>query len=166
MTPSGRLIVVRHAEASWGGSSRDAERVLTTHGLDQASRLGRSLVAAGWVPDVGVHSEARRTTQTWECMSSLLDPALPSFASWALYHEGPAAYLGAVARHADDAGTVALVGHNPVVSELVELLTGQRVRFGTAHAALLQASPDTPWHGWDVALSIPTRFVLARMVKG
>lgn len=165
MAPSGRLIVVRHAEAGWGGSGADRDRPLTPRGLQQAARLGHALAAAGWIPDVVVHSEARRTTQTWAGLAGPLGGEPRVASSWALYHEGPAAYLQAVAQHAGSEGTVALVGHNPVVGELVELLTGQRVRFGTAHAALLQAQLPDPWQGWDVALGVPVRFGVERVLS-
>jgi phosphohistidine phosphatase len=165
VTPGGRLIVVRHAEAGWGGSGSDRDRPLTPTGLQQATRLGQVLAAAGWQPDVVVHSEALRTTQTWARMAGPLG-APRIHGSWALYHEGPAAYLQAVAQHAGSEATVALVGHNPVVGELVELLTGERVRFGTAHAALLQPATPGPWQGWDVALGVPVRFGVERVLVG
>jgi phosphohistidine phosphatase len=162
----GRLIVIRHAEAGWAGSGGDRDRPLTPRGVEQAVRLGQALAAVGWVPEVVVHSEALRTTQTWAHMAAPLggDPNVAS--SWALYHEGPAAYLQAAAQHGGVAGTVALVGHNPVVGELVELLAGQRLRFGTAHAALLQAVLPSPWQGWDLALGVPVRFGLQRVIGG
>lgn len=166
MVPIGRLIVVRHAEAGWGGSGSDRDRPLTPRGLQQAARLGQALATAGWAPDVVVHSEARRTTQTWAGLAGPLggEPLVAS--SWSLYHDGPAAYLQAVAQHAGPAGTVALVGHNPVVGELVELLTGQRLRFGTAHAALLQAVLPGPWQGWEPALGVPMGFGVERLIRG
>jgi phosphohistidine phosphatase len=161
----GRLIVARHAEAAWGAGS-DRDRPLTPRGLQQATQLGQRLGALGWYPELVIHSEALRTTQTWQGLAGPLGGAPVVVPSWSLYHEGPAAYLQAVASHAGSARTVALVGHNPVVGELVELLTGQRIRFGTAHAALLQAEVEVPWQGWELALGVPLRFSVQRVIGG
>lgn len=165
MDPVGRLIVVRHAEAGWG-SGADRDRSLTERGLQQASLLGRTLTVAGWQPGAVVHSEARRTTQTWQRMAAgLQEPALVA-SSWSLYSDGPVAYLQAVALHGGTQGTAMVVGHNPVVGELVELLTGARLPFGTAHAALLQARLDGPWQGWEITLGTPLRFEVERVLTG
>jgi phosphohistidine phosphatase len=162
----GRLIVVRHAEAGWGGGGADRDRPLTPHGLQQAARLGQKLAVLGWHPELVIHSEAVRTTQTWQRLAGPLGGAPLVVPSWSLYHEGPAAYLHSVVTHAGSTGTVALVGHNPVVGELVELLTGQRLRFGTAYAALLQAGGSEPWQGWELALGVPRRFTVQQVISG
>jgi len=159
-------VVVRHAEAAWESSGGDRARPLTQRGHQQATRLGQALAVAGWRPGAVVHSEAKRTTQTWQGLAGPLGGTPHVASSWSLYHEGPGAYLHAVAQHGGDAGTVMLVGHNPVVGELVELLTGQRLRFGTAHAALLQAAHPEPWQGWELALGVPVRFGVVRVLTG
>jgi phosphohistidine phosphatase len=166
MEAAGRLIVARHAEAAYATSGGDRSRPLTSRGQQQAARLGVALSRAGWLPQVVVHSEARRTTATWEHMAGPLgcDPQVHS--SWDLYHDGPAAYLHAAAQLAGVAGTVLLVGHNPVVAELVELLARQRLRFGTGHAALLQARITGAWQGWQAALGTPVQFTVDRVLSG
>ncbi len=166
MDPKARLVVARHAEAGWGGSGSDRDRPLTLRGVQQAVRLGQQLASVGWQPGVVIHSEARRTTQTWDHMAGAFDRAPRVFSSWDLYHDGPSAYLQAVAQWAGAAPGVLLVGHNPVVGELVELLTGQRVPFGTACAALLELPRAEDWQGWDVALGVPVRFVMDRVLAG
>jgi phosphohistidine phosphatase len=161
-----RLVVVRHAEAGWGGSGSDFQRPLTQRGLEQALRLGQQLAAVGWHPQAVVHSAALRTTQTWRRMAEALEGTPRVVVSQALYHEGPAAYLRAAASCGGQAGTVLLVGHNPVVGELVELLTSQPVRFGTAHAALLEYRSDEAWPGWELGLAVPLGLRLARVLTG
>ena len=166
MLDVGRLVVMRHAEAAWEGSGGDRMRPLTPRGRQQARAVGVSLAAAGWKPRCVLCSQAVRTLQTWE----MLAPALPTpeqvVTSWDLYHGGAAAYLGALALGGGEAATVMLVGHNPVVSELVELLTNQRVRFGTADVALLRAEIEGRWRGWEVAVGVPVRFTLERVIAG
>ena len=113
-----------------------------------------------------VHSQALRTTQTWAHLADPLGGDPRVFGSWDLYSQGPGAYLRAVTEHAGQAATVMLVGHNPVVGELVESLTGERVSFGTAHAALLAACSTGTWLGWQLALGDPGRLALERVISG
>jgi phosphohistidine phosphatase len=160
-----RLVIARHAEAAYT-SAGDRERPLTPFGRQQAARLGHALAAAGLQPDVVVHSQARRTVETWEHMARPLGGEPRVFGEPDMYYEGPSAYLEAAARHGGDAATLLLVGHLPSVAELVELLAAERVRFGTAQAALLEPRLEGPFQGWELTLAVPLRFGLARGFSG
>ncbi len=156
---------MRHADTAWEGAAGDRMRALTSRGRMQAARAGVALAATGWAPTVVVCSGALRAAQTW----NLLSPALPVPGVFEttldLYHGGPAAYLSAVDTWGGKADTVMLVGHNPSVGELVELLSEERVRFGTAHVVLLRAVPNGPWPGWGVAMGTPLRFEIERVLE-
>lgn len=164
MEAHGRLVVMRHAEAAWESSGGDATRPLSPRGRQQATRAGVALAAAGWAPGVVICSRALRTLQTWELVGSAMPAPQHVETCWELYHEGADAYLMAAASWGGEAGTVMLVGHNPVVSSLVELLCGERVRFGTAQMALLAARFEGPWQGWELTLGVPARFRLERVI--
>lgn len=57
----GRILLVRHGQASWGTSDYDR---LSETGVRQAELLGRSLAASGWRPDRVVVGAMRRHQQT------------------------------------------------------------------------------------------------------
>ncbi|MCY7396311.1 MAG: histidine phosphatase family protein [Nocardioides sp.] len=57
----GRLLLVRHGQASFGADDYD---VLSDAGRDQARRLGAHLAALDVVPDVLLHGELRRQRDT------------------------------------------------------------------------------------------------------
>jgi len=153
--------LLRHAEASLsGGGGGDAGRPLTLRGREQAARAGLGLASVGCEPDLVLLSAAVRVQQTWERLCTALPAPTRLASSWELYDEGALGLLSVVARQGGDAGTVLVVGHNPVMGEVVELLSGRRPRFGTGCAAVLGCRRDEPWPGWGVALGVPCGFAV------
>jgi phosphohistidine phosphatase len=146
MDATRRLIVLRHAKSDWSDDLPDHERPLAPRGIRDAPKLGRWLGEHGYVPDHVVCSTARRTRETWALVSEAL-PSKPSVEyDEDLYGAGPEEFLRAVQRTADDVTTLALVGHEPGVSELTLHLAGDgedtrlvRAKFPTGAAAVLVA---------------------------
>lgn len=69
----GRLLLVRHGQASWDAEDYD---VLSEAGWEQSRLLGRALAARGLVPDVVVTGGMRRHRETAEACLGELAPAL------------------------------------------------------------------------------------------
>jgi phosphohistidine phosphatase len=119
-----RLILLRHAKSSWSdGSLADAERPLSARGERDAPRMGERLRERGTRPEVVIASPARRARRTARLVcqaighpdaSIRLDPAL--------YLAAPDAILAVVAAQAGAADSVMIVGHNPGLTELANLL--------------------------------------------
>lgn len=125
-----RIYLVRHAHAGWPAPGvRDFDRCLDERGLEEAARLGASMVVNGFAPDVILCSAARRCAQTLAVMleTALNIPRLNSTDT--LYSGTVQTYLELIAAEAD-AGTpsVMIVGHNPMIEETAR--------------TLLQSSPD------------------------
>ena len=108
--------------------------------------------------DLVVHSDARRTRETWEA----LEPELAAGGGEAgevrpssRVYEADARTLVDVLRAVpDDVGTVLLVGHNPGVQDLVVDLAGRDSQSGAALAAakfptsgMAVLSLAGPWSG-------------------
>ena len=134
-----RLLVIRHAEAVPPGTMRDAERPLTTRGVQTFTAAARGLARLVPAPDVLLSSPALRARQTAALIASAwgVDPTEePALASGSLDR-----ILGALELQAQDA-TVAVVGHEPTVSSLVAELSGmaspESVGFEPGAAALLE----------------------------
>jgi phosphohistidine phosphatase len=144
MDATRRLIVLRHAKSDWSDDLPDHERPLAPRGIRDAPKLGRWLGDHGYVPDHVVCSTARRTRETWERVSEAL-PEEPSVEyDEDLYGAGPEEFLQAVRRTSDDVTTLALIGHEPGVSELTLRLAGDgedtrlvQAKFPTGAAAVL-----------------------------
>jgi hypothetical protein len=84
-----RLMIMRHAKSSWRSQvPTDHERPLNTRGRRDAGRVGKRLARLGWVLDVVVGSDSRRTRETWERMERRFPETRARFTR-ALYAGGP-----------------------------------------------------------------------------
>jgi phosphohistidine phosphatase len=119
-----RLTLIRHANAQWKDSSiDDIERPLNPRGTREAESIGKLLMEKELVPDVMLVSTARRTRQTAEIVSRVL--GLPTrrvqFAEQ-LYLARPDAILALAQATGGAVRHLAIVGHNPGISELAQSL--------------------------------------------
>lgn len=132
-----RLVLLRHAEAEVFGAS-DAERVLTARGRVDAAAVGRWLAAEGVVPDLAVVSPAARARETWTLVAAGLPAAPPCEVDLRVYANDVDTLL-AVVEEADPAvGTLAVVGHNPSVSDLAHALGSDADGFRPAAVAVFE----------------------------
>jgi phosphohistidine phosphatase len=157
-----RLIILRHAKSSWPDSPiDDRERALSERGRRDAPRVGARLAEAGWVPEVVLSSDARRTHETWELVRDELGGA-PRVEWWqTLYHTGIDAFQLAVGGIESEAHTVMLIGHNPGCEEAVEWLTGQQVRITTGNAVLLEKRSAS----WRRAITSRAEWHLVEVIR-
>jgi phosphohistidine phosphatase len=129
------LVVVRHAKSDWSGSHADRDRPLAPRGRRQAAEAGRWLATHGPDLDLAVVSPAERARATWELVSGELAAPPPVRVAQAAYTFDGAALRELVA--GVEAETFALVGHNPAVEELLELLTGEARPMPTSCVAVV-----------------------------
>lgn len=115
------LVVVRHARASQDGSS-DIERRLEPEGQRAALEAGRWLATLGVSADAALVSAARRAVGTWEALSEGAGWSVAPAVDRALYHADPETALDLIRLVLDDVPTVVVVGHNPTVATLAQLL--------------------------------------------
>ena len=125
--PTRWLTLIRHAKAvsEQRGERRDFERPLAPRGEGDAVRMARRLAAAGVAPDLIVSSSARRAAQTAAAIAPALDyPPERIEHAEDLYLAGPRTLLEYVHATDRDVLHLALVGHNPGLSDLWGWLTG------------------------------------------
>jgi phosphohistidine phosphatase len=123
-----RLVLLRHAEAARPPATADVERDLTEEGEEEAREAGRRLAGPGPHPDLVVVSPSVRTRRTWTLAAAAAPDTLahvPMIVEPAVYRAEGEDLLGVVREFPDTARTVALVGHEPGLSELADLLLGQ-----------------------------------------
>jgi phosphohistidine phosphatase len=137
MEGTGRLIVMRHAQAGELPGGPDLERALTPQGRRDSAAAGAWLRAAGYRPDAVVCSVARRTRQTWQYVAEVLGGE-PALAADERAYRADAAELAEIIRQApDDVRTLMIVGHNPAVGQLSATLTSTELAFPAAAIAVI-----------------------------
>lgn len=116
-----RLLVVRHAKAEQEGPS-DVERALAAQGHRDAAAAGRWCAERGLVADHAWVSAARRTQETWEDLAAAADWNVEGSVDPGLYAAGVDTAVDLLRTTPADATTVVVVGHNPTMSTLAQLL--------------------------------------------
>lgn len=156
------LLILRHAKSSWKHPElADHERPLNKRGRHDAPQVGTLLVDRELIPQLILSSTAVRTRQTAEALveASGFTGRVEFLDS--LYMAEPPAYFKALRTLPDDLERVLVIGHNPGLEGLVQLLGGQIVSLPTAALAHL-VLPIQSWgdlthetQGELVALYLP-----------
>jgi phosphohistidine phosphatase len=135
-----RLVLLRHAKSAWPDGVPDVRRPLNDRGRRDAPAAGQWLRDHVGTLDAVVCSPAQRTRETWALVAAELDAAPTAIFDDRIYAAEPEELLDVVRELPDTAGTALLIGHNPGVVELVELLGGQEREMRTASIAVLSWS--------------------------
>ena len=160
---------MRHAKAeSWGES--DQGRALEPRGRDDAAAAGRWLAARGFVPDHALVSTSVRTRETWEAVAEAAGwESEPDFDT-GLYAAGPEAALDLIREVPTHATDVIVIGHNPTIAYLAQLLddgagdsgAGERMASGFHTAALAILDVEGPWVDLELAGATLVAFHVGR----
>ena len=119
-----RLILLRHAKSSWSEDGvPDSERPLSGRGERDAPRMGARLLERSIHPDLVLSSPALRARRTATLVARALDCGDDEIRlDPRLYLATPAEILAVVAEQADAVDDLLVVGHNPGLTELANLL--------------------------------------------
>lgn len=150
------LLLLRHAKSSWDDPAlADYDRPLAKRGKKAAPRMGAEIAALGLRPDLILCSTAVRARETLALVLPELGATSPEVVyDDAIYMATPSALLTLLRGVDDGPRSVMVVGHNPGLEELAELLVGDGEE--EAHELLAEKFPtcalavlkfDTP--GWD-----------------
>jgi phosphohistidine phosphatase len=117
------LYLIRHAPAEDAALSgtRDYDRALTFEGRELANRQATQLLERGIRLDGLIGSTATRAWQTAEVVASILRLPESRCVKWPILYSAKVQELIAV-RVSKSWNTVALVGHNPALTELAKHL--------------------------------------------
>jgi phosphohistidine phosphatase len=163
---SRRLVVVRHAKTE-AYATTDHARTLTDRGKREAGELGRWLNGAGAAPEVLLVSSAARAQQTADVIGAHLDGDPDVVVIDDLYGASPDEAMEICRDQLDESvERAAVVGHNPTMAALVDVLIDSDTdedlgHFPTSAAAVIEVSGDWeslgPGVGALVALYRPGR---------
>ena len=115
------ITLIRHAKSSWNNPSlSDFDRPLNKRGEGDAPRVGEVLQEAGVLFDKVLCSDARRARQTLSLLKQKLDidEAIIEYRQ-NMYGASSHHLQCCVAEQPDAISSIALIGHNPGMEELV-----------------------------------------------
>lgn len=119
-----RLFLMRHAKAGWAEPGmRDFDRPLEPVGRTDADAIGAAMTASAYVPELVLCSSARRARETLDWVIRHLDSRRVIFTD-ALYSTDSAGYVDVIRESGDDVDQVLVVGHNPMMEDVAEALSG------------------------------------------
>jgi phosphohistidine phosphatase len=127
------LYVLRHGQAAPESEVvSDHERPLTRRGRRDVERVAVELKQRSSLPSLVVSSSATRARHTAELCVQAWPPGVELLLDDELYLAGPESYLAVLAVRAADHRAVMVVGHNPGLEVLVQLLTDHSEHLATA----------------------------------
>lgn len=133
------LLVLRHAKSSWKDLGiSDHDRPLNKRGKKAAPRMGQLLYEEGLLPDVILCSTAVRARDTADLVAEASGFEGDIVYLEDFYHADPVDYLDALRSLSDDIDNAMIVGHNPGMELLLEMLADEFERFPTAALALIR----------------------------
>lgn len=119
------LYLQRHAKSSWADDTlTDHQRPLNGRGRTACKSLAKLWQDAGIQPDMVLCSDAVRTRETFERIAKRLETVPPVVYEPGLYLAEPEAILGIVAQQPAKFKRLMVVGHNPGLEELAQLVIG------------------------------------------
>eukprot|EP00775_Hariotina_reticulata_P009253 gene9253-9419_t len=159
-----RMILLRHADSETSSTLRDYDRPISMQGRREASNIARRLCELGWIPDLIIASNSKRTKQTLDQMAEAAAELSTIDAHYLGSLYTVAALDGQTKQHIEETirsvacdaknFCIMCVGHNKGWEEAASAFAKQAVRLGTASAALFElagsswddvTSPDTEW---------------------
>ena len=120
------LFIVRHAMArSTEAGKKDIDRLLSSEGMQQSSRLGVYLAKMNTTISAIICSSAARAVQTAELIADQLNYDITKISTEEdLYEASVRILFSKISELNAEWNDVIVVGHNPVLSYFVEYLTG------------------------------------------
>ncbi len=160
---------MRHAKAEQAGQT-DFQRVLADRGVADATAAGRWLSGLGLSPDHALVSAASRTRQTWSLVAEAAGWSTEAVFDTGLYGAGPETVLDLLRETPSRAATAVVIGHNPTVAHLAQLLddgegddeaSGEMaLGYPTSAAAVFEL--DTDWSHLDTGTAKLVAFRTSR----
>jgi len=129
MSTTKTLLLIRHAEAGWDDlGQEDITRTLTKRGIQQAHHTANHIHSEGLLPDAIFSSTAQRTLQTSQILASDIAYPIENIV-WhdALYLAETCVLLDITRQSDDSIHTLAIVAHNPGLSEFAMQLLNEPV---------------------------------------
>jgi phosphohistidine phosphatase len=137
------LLLLRHAKSgSKDTGLSDFDRPLNGRGRKGAEMIGRFIRKRSVAPDLLLSSPAIRARETIEAVIKAAKLTTELRYDQRIYEAGPLRLLEVVSQIEEERGTVLLVGHNPGIEELLQLLTDRQEHMATGTLAKIDLKAD------------------------
>ena len=135
--PHHMVALVRHAKSDWSAAVPDRQRPLTGRGRRQAQSTGEWLAENFPALDLAIVSPAQRAQDTWELINAELRWPVDTETDEDAYSFDGYELLEIIQDLDESIGHVAIVGHNPAIEDLIQLLTDEQARMPTRAVAII-----------------------------
>jgi phosphohistidine phosphatase len=153
------LYLMRHAKSSWKDNHlMDHERPLKKRGRKDAAAMGGLLSGKKRFPAIIYSSTAERARETAGIVAEKSGYIGEVLYDQRLYLAEPDTLVAFLHQVPDEIGCILIVGHNPGLEALTQVLSGKIVALPTATVAHL----ELPIEKWS-AISLATRGELAHL---
>lgn len=148
------IFVLRHAKSSWDEPNlKDYDRPLNSRGKNATRYVAQTIASFSEYPEIIISSSAKRALQTSKLVSKHLkndwEILLPVEVNENIYEASVEDIVRLIKDLPDKWDRIALVGHNPCMEELVDILTfGEdinSVRMPTAGLACIIFDNSSNW---------------------
>lgn len=144
------LLLMRHAKSTIDKKvTDDRDRSLSKRGEKNAERMGELLKDEKMIPDLILASNANRARQTAELVIEALKYKGDRCFLNKLYMAELEAYVQEIQRISDDANIVLLIGHNPTLESLLQIMVGKVISLPTGSVAHVTLPIDA-WKDFQV----------------
>ncbi|OZG73715.1 hypothetical protein BTA51_07830 [Hahella sp. CCB-MM4] len=150
------LTLIRHAKSSWSDPNlQDKLRPLNKRGLRDLSRMNALLQHLHLKPDLILCSTAKRALETLEGLRQGLDANDDNVKFVEQLYEADSPHLlSEITLRPDSVSHLAIIGHNPGLTDLINQLSGlelgnlatcaiAQIRFECEHWSDIEAQPGT-----------------------
>ena len=141
------LLILRHAKAvPKNPSLSDHDRPLDKLGEDDALHIGKLIKDKDIIPSFIISSTALRAKTTAELVAKGCNYQGDIVLNQSLYEANPKDYLSILETLSDKYGSVLIVGHNPTVEDIIQMLTDSSDVTAISSCALAHLSlPIEKW---------------------
>jgi len=137
------LFLLRHAKSSWNDSNlQDFDRPLNARGKKGAELIAAFIKKEKVSPDLIISSPAVRARETIEIIVKAAKPPAELRFDQRIYEATSLVLNEVISQIEEDKSSVLLVGHNPGMENLLEMLTGQVGNMATATLARIDLKAD------------------------
>ncbi|NLC29760.1 MAG: hypothetical protein GX773_04815, partial [Chloroflexi bacterium] len=145
------LMLLRHAKSSWKDQSlKDFDRPLKKKGKKAAKLIAKMMAHNQILPDAVLSSPAKRARETTEIVNKHSGFEGSTQFLDSLYMAEPMDYIIALRELPDEVDRVLVVGHNPGLEALMNLVDGKSDALPTATLAVLNLQLNH-WRDFDTS---------------
>lgn len=155
------ITFIRHAKSNHVMGLRDHDRPLNDRGFADAPAMAERLKTEGFSPDIFHTSTALRALTTATLIRDCINPMIEVSEHSLLYHAFIHEYTSFIHGLTDHHDHIVIVGHNPTISMIVNLLAKENVidSMPTCCIITLTFSECTSWTSISPHTGIVSRFI-------